>query len=439
MLSSLPGISSELTNLKSSLFHLLGSSHPSLDAVAKYYFQAEGKHLRPMLVLLLAQATNGMGGAAWDELLAKEQEDQRTGRGVDESLTSVEGVLNDWNPEQMGMEGEADMVFAEPYDAMMDRSGERHSTAQSSKPERKPSFASALLGGSSSPMDGLSSTSPILSTQRRLASITEMIHVASLLHDDVIDTSPLRRGLPSAPQQFSNKLSILAGDFLLGRASVALARLGSNEVVELLATVIANLVEGEVMQLRASPNETKENKPSKQAFEVYMRKTYLKTASLMAKSARAAVILGGAGQGYGRTAREVAEGERMKDIAYGYGRNLGIAFQLIDDMLDFLPPSPELGKPGLGADLSLGLTTAPSLFAWQSNPSLGPLIARKFSEPGDVERARELVTQSDGLRKTRELAEKFANEARLGVEQLPESEAREALIALTKKVVERVS
>lgn len=331
------------------------------------------------------------------------------------------------------------MVFAEPYDAMMDRSGERHSTAQSSKPERKPSFASALLGGSSSPMDGLSSTSPILSTQRRLASITEMIHVASLLHDDVIDTSPLRRGLPSAPQQFSNKLSILAGDFLLGRASVALARLGSNEVVELLATVIANLVEGEVMQLRASPNETKENKPSKQAFEVYMRKTYLKTASLMAKSARAAVILGGAGQGYGRTAREVAEGERMKDIAYGYGRNLGIAFQLIDDMLDFLPPSPELGKPGLGADLSLGLTTAPSLFAWQSNPSLGPLIARKFSEPGDVERARELVTQSDGLRKTRELAEKFANEARLGVEQLPESEAREALIALTKKVVERVS
>lgn len=108
-------------------------------------------------------------------------------------------------------------------------------------------------------------------------------------------------------------------------------------------------------------------------------------------------------------------------------------------MLDFLPPSQELGKPGLGADLSLGLTTAPSLFAWQSNPSLGPLIARKFSEPGDVERARELVTQSDGLRKTRELAERFAGEARRGVELLPESEAREALIALTKKVVERVS
>ena len=334
MLSALPGISSELTNLKSSLFHLLGSSHPSLDAVAKYYFQAEGKHLRPMLVLLLAQATNGMGGAAWDDLLAKERDDQRTGRGVDESLTSVEGVLNDWNPEQMGMEGEADMIFAEPYDATADRSGERRPGSSSSSSIKK-SLASALLGdtstgsaSSSSLAGGLDSISPILSTQRRLASITEMIHVASLLHDDVIDTSPLRRGLPSAPQQFSNKLSILAGDFLLGRASVALARLGSNEVVELLATVIANLVEGEVMQLRASPNGSKENKPSKEAFEVYMRKTYLKTASLMAKSARAAVILGGAGQGYGRTTREIEEGERLKDIAYGYGRNLGIAFQV---------------------------------------------------------------------------------------------------------------
>lgn len=108
-------------------------------------------------------------------------------------------------------------------------------------------------------------------------------------------------------------------------------------------------------------------------------------------------------------------------------------------MLDFLPPSPELGKPGLGADLSLGLTTAPSLFAWQSNPALGPLIARKFSEPGDVEAAREMVSNSDGLERTRDLAKRFAEEARKGVEQLPESEAREALIALTRKVVERVS
>lgn len=80
-------------------------------------------------------------------------------------------------------------------------------------------------------------------------------------------------------------------------------------------------------------------------------------------------------------------------------------------MLDFLPPSPTLGKPSLGADLSLGLTTAPSLFAWRTQPSLGPLIARKFSQPGDVELARELVGKSNGLQQTLELAETFASKA----------------------------
>lgn len=341
-LSSLPFVSSELSNLKSSLFHLLGSSHPSLDAVAKYYFQAEGKHLRPMLVLLMAQATNGLGGDAWSRLQRQDADDVASGR-VDESLTSVEGVLNDWNPEQMGLEGEGDMVFAAPYqagkrtgaagDGQLDLRRRRQAIAHGKQSAYEAELAQVTGRASSS-----SSSSPILSTQRRLASITEMIHVASLLHDDVIDDSPLRRGEPSAPQKFSNKLSILAGDFLLGRASVALARLGSNEVVELLATVIANLVEGEVMQLRQSPLPSAANRPSEEAFEAYMRKTYLKTASLMAKSARASVILGGCG-GVDRdglstrttttkTRAEVAEGEWVKDVAYGYGRNLGIAFQV---------------------------------------------------------------------------------------------------------------
>jgi len=147
-----------------------------------------------------------------------------------------------------------------------------------------------------------------------------MIHVASLLHDDVIDTSPLRRGALSAPNAFGNKLSILSGDFLLGRASVALARLGSSEVVELMATVIANLVEGEVLQLRKTSEP--ETEPTPKGFEEYMRKTYLKTASLMAKSARSSVVLGGCGKGL------TGEGEWVKDLAYGYGRNLGIAFQV---------------------------------------------------------------------------------------------------------------
>ena len=303
----LAAIYDEIGNLRSSLCDLLSSSHPSLDTIAKYYFQAEGKHLRPLLVLLMSQATNGLAGQGW-EMARREAELM----SVDDSLTSRGGVLNDWNPAQMGPEESDSMTFTNPF-----RLQHRSTIPSHSSPPPPPPPPST-------PQLTLLPTNPgqtdILPTQRRLASITEMIHVASLLHDDVIDNSSLRRGETSAPSAFGNKLSILSGDFLLGRASVALARLGSREVVELLATVIANLVEGEVMQLRATSEP--ETKPSRKGFEEYMRKTYLKTASLMAKSARAAVILGGCGGDVGR------EGEWVKDVAYGYGRNMGIAFQV---------------------------------------------------------------------------------------------------------------
>ncbi len=272
-------------------------------------------------MLLLAQATNGLasgpvsgGSSGWARAHARDQ--AMGGRwAVDESLTAVEGVLNDWNPEVMGEEQEGDMVFAKPFEVKEGR--ERIRSGAGGGVRR--------AEGAQTPAPPSAEGAPILSTQRRLASITEMIHVASLLHDDVIDASPLRRSAPSAPAQFGNKLSILSGDFLLGRASVALARLGNNEVVELLATVIANLVEGEVMQLRSpivAPGAVDQG-PTPQAFEIYMRKTYLKTASLMAKSARASVILGGCG--------EDPASEWVKEAAYAYGRNLGIAFQVNGD------------------------------------------------------------------------------------------------------------
>ncbi|BEI82670.1 hypothetical protein CcaverHIS002_0305380 [Cutaneotrichosporon cavernicola] len=416
-LDPLAVIKTEIGALKGSLFHMLGSSHPALDAVAKYYFNAEGKHLRPLLVLLMAQATNGIG-EGWGGVAAEAEEQLRSGSGgIDDALTSEGGVLNDWNPESMGPEPKGAQTFASPF--RIPPVG-----ARPPSPAITPSPSASLLstGGAT---DGLAAT--ILPTQRRLASIVEMIHVASLLHDDVIDHADLRRGEKSAPSAFGNKLSILSGDFLLGRASVALARLGSREVVELLATVIANLVEGEVLQLRATADPAKE--PTVQGFEEYMRKTYLKTASLMAKSARAAVILGGC---------DSTEAAWLKDVAYGYGRNLGIAFQLVDDMLDYKPSDVDLGKPGSGADMRLGLATAPALFAWEEYPELGPLIARKFEGEGDTEIALDLVNRSRGMERTAALAGDFAAEARRLVELLPPSPARDALVGLTVKVIDRV-
>ncbi|GAA5923939.1 hypothetical protein JCM10213_004452 [Rhodosporidiobolus nylandii] len=406
-------LTSEMGFLRERLSSLLGSSHPTLDTIAKYYFQAEGKHVRPMIVLLMSQATNGMS-PRWKEVQEREMERERLraegkGLGIDEPINSDE-ILQDENP------------------SLAQRAGDflKNPLAAFSSSSPSPSDSSLLL----------------LPTQRRLAEITELIHVASLLHDDVIDVASTRRGAPSAPSLFGNKLSILAGDFLLARASLALSRLGSNEVVELVASVLANLVEGEVMQMKgnvptspsssSSASASSASGPTPEIFQHYMRKTYLKTASLIAKSTRATTVLGGAGslQGW-------EEGERVKDLAYDYGRNLGIAFQLIDDMLDFTASAAELGKPGGGADLKLGLATAPALYAWDEFPQLGGMIERKFAGEGDVEEAKHLILRSSGAARTYALAEEHSAAAIAALRQLPESDARDALEKIARDVLTR--
>lgn len=297
----------ELSRLRASLLNLLGSAHPGLNEIAQYYFLHPSKQMRPLLVLLFSRATNGLGRNWGKKQWAAECEDAggRT-EELDRPLTRPD-VLNDWNPNMPDDTASFDSVFSlhppRPY-------------------VEPPPLPPGLLARATVPPT-LASTPPfLLPTQMRLAQIVEMIHVASLLHDDVIDTSSLRRGVASAPAAFGNKLSVLGGDFLLGRASAALSRLGEHEVVELISSVIANLVEGEILQMKDvyTPElGVIANQPSvhRDAWSMYLKKTYLKTASLMAKGARAAVVLGGC-----------REGEIWKEVAYAYGRNLGIAFQV---------------------------------------------------------------------------------------------------------------
>jgi geranylgeranyl pyrophosphate synthase len=145
-------------------------------------------------------------------------------------------------------------------------------------------------------------------------------------------------------------------------------------VIELLATVIANLVEGEFMQLKNTALDESIPAWTEDTISYYLQKTYLKSASLISKSCRAAALLG-------QSSPEIVE------AAYAYGRNLGLAFQLVDDMLDYTISGEELGKPA-GADLELGLATAPLLFAWRDHFELGALVGRKFSADGDVQMVR---------------------------------------------------
>jgi all-trans-nonaprenyl-diphosphate synthase len=258
----------------------------------------------------------------------------------------------------------------------------------------------------------------ILPQHRRLAEITEMIHTASLVHDDVVDESDVRRGVPTVHSSFGNRVAVLAGDFLFAQSSWYLANLDNLTVVKLLSEVIMDLAEGEIQQglNRFDTGLT---------LEAYLDKSYYKTASLMANSSKSVGVLSGLP-------------EHQLDNLYAYGRNLGLAFQIVDDILDFTSSSEVLGKPS-GSDLKSGNLTAPVLFALEEKPFLAGLIEREFSEAGDFEQALELIHQSDGIARSRELATHHAESAIACLEHLPASDSQKALVELCSYVLRRVS
>ncbi|WP_138496899.1 solanesyl diphosphate synthase [Nostoc sp. PA-18-2419] len=253
---------------------------------------------------------------------------------------------------------------------------------------------------------------------RRLAEITEMIHTASLVHDDVVDESDMRRGVPTVHSFFnSNRIAILAGDFLFAQSSWYLANLDNLEVVKLLSEVIMDLATGEIQQglkrFHASLS-----------IETYLQKSYYKTASLIANSSKAAGLLS-------EVSRETVE------HLYSYGRHLGIAFQIVDDILDFTSTADTLGKP-VGSDLKSGHLTAPVLFALVEKPYLEVLIKRQFAQEGDLEQALALIQDSQGIQQAQELA---ADQTKLAIEHiavLPPSESKQALINIADYALSRL-
>ena len=183
---------------------------------------------------------------------------------------------------------------------------------------------------------------------RRLAEITEMIHTASLVHDDVVDESDLRRGVPTVHSLFSNRIAVLAGDFLFAQSSWYLANLDNLEVVKLLSEVIMDLASGEIQQ---GLNRFDTNI----SIEAYLKKSYYKTASLVANSSKAAGLLSD-------VSPETA------DHLYGYGRSLGLAFQIVDDILDITATQEQLGKTA-GKDQKAQKVTYPKLWGLEESRS----------------------------------------------------------------------
>ncbi|KAL8622018.1 hypothetical protein ACOMHN_035546 [Nucella lapillus] len=281
----------------------------------------------------------------------------------------------------------------------------------------------------------------LLESQRRLAMVTEMLHTATLIHDDVIDASNARRGKDTINVVWGQRKAILSGNYVLSVLSSILARIGNPEVVSIMAQVIEDLVRGEFMQLGSKEDEN-------ERFTHYLDKTFKKTASMLAASCQSVAVLGDCS-------------EEVSHLAFDYGRNLGIAFQLVDDLLDFVSSQQLMGKPtaadlkmGLAtapvlfaaqqsvskptaADLKMGLATAPVLFAAQQFPELNALIMRRFTQEGDVEMARRLVAKSEGIEQTRMLASKHTQEAVRLLQQLTSSPLQHTLVALTQTLLTR--
>lgn len=252
---------------------------------------------------------------------------------------------------------------------------------------------------------------------RRLAEITEMIHTASLVHDDVLDESDTRRRVATVNSLFGNRIAVLAGDFLFAQSSWYLANLDNLEVVKLLSEVIRDFAEGEIQQ---GLNRFDTNI----SLESYLEKSYYKTASLMANSAKSAALLSD------------ASNEITRDI-YHYGRHFGLAFQIVDDILDFTASSDVLGKPA-GSDLASGNLTAPVLYAMEENPYITTLIEREFSEEGDLETAIALVKESEGIEKSRQLAAYHSCQAIEHLTTFKPSECSQALRDLAEYILHRM-
>ncbi|GLR11140.1 octaprenyl diphosphate synthase [Mixta theicola] len=255
-----------------------------------------------------------------------------------------------------------------------------------------------------------------------IAALIEFIHTATLLHDDVVDESDMRRGKATANAAFGNAASVLVGDFIYTRAFQMMTSLGSLRILALMSEAVNVIAEGEVLQLMNcnDPDITEES---------YMRVIYSKTARLFEAAAQSSGILAGAA---------AAEEQGLQD----YGRYLGTAFQLIDDLLDYSADGQTLGK-NVGDDLSEGKPTLPLLHAMRhGNPQQTAMI-REAIEQGNgrhlLDPVLEAMRQCGSLEWTRSRAEQEADKAIAALQALPESPWRSALEALAHMAVQRDS
>jgi octaprenyl-diphosphate synthase len=257
--------------------------------------------------------------------------------------------------------------------------------------------------------------------RHELAAIVEFIHTATLLHDDVVDESALRRGRATANAMFGNAASVLVGDFLYSRAFQMMVSVNRMRVLQVLADATNVIAEGEVLQLMNMHDPDL-------AVADYLQVIRFKTAKLFEASARLGAVLAGADPA-------------LEEACASYGRSLGTAFQLVDDLLDYEGNSDQLGK-NVGDDLREGKPTLPLLLAMERSGEPDRALIRHAIEEGELQKLPEIlaiVRRTGALDATRAAAQAEAEQARAVLAQLPESPARAALLDLCVRSVHRSS
>ncbi len=251
-----------------------------------------------------------------------------------------------------------------------------------------------------------------------LAASIEMLHTATLVHDDLIDGSKLRRGIPTLNAKWGPGATVLTGDYIFARAAHLASTIGSKELMEIYARTLMTIVNGEISQLF--------NTLIVDPQQEYYGRIYAKTASLFEVSTEGAAILSG------------SKGEVIKAMK-SFGYHIGIAFQIVDDVLDFISEQEQVGKP-VANDLRRGLITLPVLYYSEANPDGDKLIEElqqgEMDDQG-IERLINAIRASDAIKQTLEQADRFVSAGEEMLDGMPATPQKEALHELAHYVVKR--
>ena len=251
-----------------------------------------------------------------------------------------------------------------------------------------------------------------------LADAVEMLHTATLVHDDLIDGSLIRRGFPTLNTKLSLGATVLTGDYIFARAAHLASGIGSKALMRIFSRTLMTIVNGEISQLFGTEGED----PRQEYFD----RIYAKTASLFEVSCEGAALLS-------------ESDSKVIATMKSFGYNVGIAFQIVDDILDFVSAQEQVGKP-VANDLRQGLITLPSLYYLESNPEDGhlheKLVQRKMSDEA-IEHLIQNIRNSGAIDQALEQAEEFTSNAKKLLESMPSTPERDGLYELADFVVQR--